>query len=167
MKPSRLPHYTKLEQWAPILTVPGVHFINLQYDECGAELAMARERFGVEVHTWADLDLTKHVDDGAALKSALDLAISPVISEAHIASAVGTPVWELAYPVANGWFFLGTDGVPWFPGVRVFGREIGGEWEPVLERVGAELRAATRRARPSTGRTETAQAPDPDPRPAR
>ena len=50
------PCYTTLAQWKALLTVPGVHFVNLQYDQADAEVAAAEASFGVPIHSWDDLD---------------------------------------------------------------------------------------------------------------
>ncbi|HET8709746.1 MAG TPA: tetratricopeptide repeat protein, partial [Spongiibacteraceae bacterium] len=86
-------HYTELDQWGPILAVPGLTFINLQYDECSAELDAARKKFGVEIYHWDDIDQMNDLDEVAALMSALDLVIGPTTTPQIMAGAVGVPTW--------------------------------------------------------------------------
>ncbi|PWC73253.1 hypothetical protein TSH100_31425, partial [Azospirillum sp. TSH100] len=57
MTTERKAAYVMLEHWGPLFAVPGLVFVNLQYDDCEAELRAAEERFGVTIHRWADLDL--------------------------------------------------------------------------------------------------------------
>jgi len=68
--------YLALEEWAPLFSVPGVRFINLQYDDCTVELARIRRRLGVGAVCWPDLDLRNDLDGTAALIAALDLVIA-------------------------------------------------------------------------------------------
>src|SRR5262249_43576504 len=68
--------HAPIRQWAPVLSTPGVTFVNLQYGDCTADLTEARERLGVTIHNFEDLDIKNNLDDNAALCTALDLAIT-------------------------------------------------------------------------------------------
>jgi hypothetical protein len=130
--------YTSLAQWGPLLTLPGVHWINLQYDDCASELAEARQRWGVTIHTWEELDLFHDLDGVAALMGALDLVIVPETAVTALAGSIGQPGWQLS--LYNGkWDALGTEVSPWFPSMRVFRQPQPGDWESVIQRVATEL----------------------------
>ena len=68
--------YTRLDEWGPILSVPGVTWVNLQYDDCERELAAAERTFGVTLHRWEWLDLMNDFEEMAALTTALDLVVA-------------------------------------------------------------------------------------------
>lgn len=132
-------YYTALEDWMPLFAVPGVHFINLQYGDCAVELAEARERFGVDIVDFTEIDLRDHQDEVAALMSALDLVISAATAVAELAGALGRPVWRFSTTIS--WTSLGTDHYPWHPSMRLFDKALPDEpWAPVFERMAAELR---------------------------
>jgi tetratricopeptide (TPR) repeat protein len=131
MSAERSIHYTNLSQWAPILRVPGITFVNLQYDNCQAELEQSEKSFGVKIHTWDDIDLMNDLDGAAALTAALDLVITSPTAVASMAGALGVPTWEL-YP-ANTWITLGTNHLPWFPHLRLFTRAWNEKWETVIQ----------------------------------
>ncbi len=141
---SRDLHYTELDQWRPILAVPGLTFINLQYDECKAELDAAHEKFGVEIHDWDDINQMNDLDDVAALMSALDLVIGPTTTPAIMAGAVGAPTWMLLTEHIL-WKTLGTDGIPMFPSLRPIWRPRNVGWDAILEAAAAELRKGIER----------------------
>ena len=61
--------YAPFADWAPVLATPGVRFVNLQYGDCAAELAHARDVHGVEIWTPNGLDLKDDLDEVAALAS--------------------------------------------------------------------------------------------------
>jgi len=136
---SRDLHYTELRQWGPILTVPGLTFINLQYDECQAELNMARKEFAVEIHAWDDINQMNDLDDVAALMAALDLVIAPTTTPAIIAGAIGAPAWMFLTRNIS-WKTLGTESIPMFPDLRPIWRPRNVTWDSILETVAAELR---------------------------
>ncbi|MDB6059938.1 MAG: hypothetical protein JWM78_41 [Verrucomicrobiaceae bacterium] len=140
-------HYTDLNQWGPILTIPGLTFINLQYDECRAELDAAREKFAIEIHDWADINQMNDLDDVAALMSALDLVIAPTTTPSIMAGAVGAPAWMLLTRHIL-WKTLGTEYIPMFPDLRPIWRPRNTTWDTVLETVAAELRDKVERHQP-------------------
>ncbi len=153
-KGARSRESTELNQWDPILTVPGVHFVNLEYDQCDEELREAERKLGVRIHTWDDMDLKNDQDGLAALISTLDLVLSALTAVVQMAGAVGTPTWVLHLD-APDWWALGTDHCPWYPSVRSFPCGANAPWEPVIETMASELRRVVMEASCS-GRTAEA-----------
>jgi hypothetical protein len=75
----------------------------------------------------------------AALIESLDLVITVDTAVAHLAGALGKPVWTLL-PYAPDWrWLLEREDTPWYPGMRLFRQPRAGAWEPVLVRVREEL----------------------------
>jgi tetratricopeptide (TPR) repeat protein len=134
--------YTRLHDWAAILSCPGVHWINLQYDQCAAELATARREWGIAIHAWEDLDIFRDLDGVAALMSTLDLIIAPDTMTAVLAAGLGQPVWRLQVYMRE-WDALGTDVVPWFPTMRLYRQPRAGAWGDVLAQVARDVRRLT------------------------
>src|SRR5262249_45087412 len=95
LKGDRALSFARIEQWEPILRTPGAHFFSLQYDECTAELALARDRFGVEVQTFDGVDLFNDLDECAAIMQALDLVLTGPTSVSMLAAGAGAETWEL------------------------------------------------------------------------
>ncbi|HEY0833751.1 MAG TPA: N-acetylglucosaminyltransferase, partial [Azospirillum sp.] len=131
--------YTRLDRWGPLLTLPGVHAVNLQYDDCAVELAEAEGRFGVPVHRWPDLDLRNDLDGVAALMAGLDLVVSAPTAVGELAAALGTPVWRLGG--AGDWSRLGTTCRPWFPAMRLIAPPAGGGADDAVDLAAQALRA--------------------------
>jgi len=88
----RDPHYTELTDWDGVLTLPGLNFINLQYDDCETEIRAAEEKFGLSIHRWADTDLKDDLETVFALVSQLDVVISAPTAVARIATSLGKAV---------------------------------------------------------------------------
>ena len=84
-------HYPPISEWSPILKIPDVTFINLQYKDFEDDLAKVKEELGVTVHNFDDLDQFNNVDDTTALCSALDMAVTTKVTPMIFSSAVGTP----------------------------------------------------------------------------
>ena len=84
-------------------------------------------------------DELKDFTDTAALCEQMHLIISVDTSVAHLAGALGKPVWILlAFRPDSRWLMERTDS-PWYPSARLFRKEKIGAWDGVLERVKTEL----------------------------
>jgi tetratricopeptide (TPR) repeat protein len=87
-------------------------------------------------HPGAQLD---SFADTAALCSALDLVVSVDTSVAHLAGALGRPVWVLL-PFSPDWrWLLERDDSPWYDKARLYRQPRPGDWDSVIRRVAADL----------------------------
>jgi tetratricopeptide (TPR) repeat protein len=115
-------------------------FVSLQ-KELRADDKAFLEKTGV-------VDLTaglKDFNDTAALLGALDLVITVDTSVAHLAGALGRPVWLLLPHVPDYRWLLGRDDSPWYPTMRLFRQSESREYDSVLDRVRTELVALAQR----------------------
>lgn len=79
------------------------------------------------------------VVDTAADMLTLDLVITVDSMPAHLAGALGRPVWTLL-PFESDWRWLeGRNDSPWYPTMRLFRQPVPGDWSAVVERVGRAL----------------------------
>jgi tetratricopeptide (TPR) repeat protein len=135
----RQKYFSAIDAWAPLLNLPGVTFVNLQYGDAADEIARARALFGITIHQIDGLDLKNDLEGAAALSAGCDLVLSAPTAAAALAGAVGTEVWFLtAGPV---WPQLGTDHYPWYRASRIFSPAVFGDWETLMPGVAAELAA--------------------------
>jgi hypothetical protein len=88
------------------------------------------------------IDLTAGIvdfEDTAAFMAELDLIISVDTAAAHLAGALGLPVWILL-PFSPDWRWRAEgESTPWYPTMRLFRQRTPGEWGPVVERLACEL----------------------------
>ena len=89
------------------------------------------------------LDLSQELDnfaDTAALISNLDLVVSVDTSVAHLAGALGCPVWMLT-PFAPDWrWMLERKDTPWYPTMRLYRQHTPHDWDAVLAELAADLK---------------------------
>jgi tetratricopeptide (TPR) repeat protein len=123
----------------PLLTIAGCSFVSLQYGAQAADLAILQDAIGARVHCWPAA--LASIDETAALSAALDLVISVDTTVAHLAAALGTPVWVLVPPNAEWRYMTAGTRMPWYPSMRIFRRSRESGWEPVVAQVAAELAA--------------------------
>jgi ADP-heptose:LPS heptosyltransferase len=88
------------------------------------------------------IDYTGEIEDfsdTAGIIMNLDLVISVDTAVAHLAGALGKPVWTLL-PFAPDWrWMLNRDDSPWYPTMRLFRQRSPGDWESVISKVHDEL----------------------------
>jgi len=121
---------------APLGRVPGVRYYALQQ---GPPLAEARTPPAGLHLTILDRAIADY-GDTAAIAAGLDLVISVDSSPAHLAGALGRPVWLLTC-AANDWFWgMSGDRTPWYPSMRLFRQATTGDWAPVVAPVADALR---------------------------
>ena len=127
-----------LPQWKPLLAQPDVGFVSLQYGQAVDDLAQLCDTHGVTVRSFAGE--IADIDELAAAIAALDLIISVDNTVAHLAGALGRPVWILL-PSAPEWRYLRSGGtMPWYPSARLFRQNRPREWETVIAETAAALR---------------------------
>jgi len=123
-----------LEILQPLLACSGATFYSLQVKlQPASSLHPLESRF-------VDLSpLIRDYSDTAALVGQLDLVISVDTSVAHLAGALGSPVW-LLLPCAPDWrWLLGRTDSPWYPTMRLFRQPQPGDWPAVVRQVAGEL----------------------------
>jgi tetratricopeptide (TPR) repeat protein len=121
-----------LDAMAPLLSVPGASFVSLQKELTDSERRIASS-LGLH-HLGSDFD------DTAEVVAAVDVVISVDTVWAHLAGALGKPVWIFLSPAPHWvWLSKRTDS-PWYPSARLFRQRIAGEWKPTVAKVCDELK---------------------------
>jgi tetratricopeptide (TPR) repeat protein len=126
-----------LSELAPLAGLAGVRFYSLQMGAGKAETS--RPPGGIEL-----IDLTAEIKDfadTAALVEHLDLIISVDTGVAHLAGALGKPVWLLCRYESEWRWMLEREDSPWYPTLRIFRQDAPRNWASVIGRVKQALAA--------------------------
>jgi hypothetical protein len=124
-----------LKCFAPLAGIKGIRLISLQKGPGGPEYL---SRSVPEQLTNLD-EASGPFMDTAAIMAHLDLVICSDTAVAHLAGALGVPVW-LALPTVPDWrWLLQREDSPWYPTMRLFRQTRYGCWEDVFESIAAEL----------------------------
>ena len=124
---------------APLFAVGGVEFVVLQQGEgrgdlnSGASLPPLLADPGTQVAEFMDR---------AALMDGVDLVITSCTAPAHLAGALGRPVWVALQAVPDWRWGLSGEATPWYPTMRLFRQSRRGDWEGVFARMAAALAQA-------------------------
>jgi tetratricopeptide (TPR) repeat protein len=128
-----------LDLFAPLAKLPGVQLISLQKGAGSEQVAAFAEKHPL-------LDLAPELDnasgpfmDTAAVLCNLDLVLAPDTATAHLAGALGVPVWLLLSAVPHWAWLVDRQNSPWYPTMRLFRQRILGEWDTVIETIREEI----------------------------
>ena len=133
----------KLASLAPLGDHPRVQFISLQTGAPAAELHHPPHPLAI-----LDPGPLRDFADTAALIASLDLVITVDTAVAHLAGALGRPVWMLSRADGCWRWLTGRDDSPWYPSMRLYRQAQPLVWAPVIERVRQDLHAAADRLTP-------------------
>jgi len=135
------PWSVTIEELAPVLSLPGVDFVNLMYLECSEDRGQSQELYGANIHTWDDIDLKDDQDDLAGLISNLDLVICPLTSVGYLASGLAIPTYIFS-PMKRLFIFLGNPDAPgWAPSVRYFRKDARENWDETVRAISMEVQS--------------------------
>jgi tetratricopeptide (TPR) repeat protein len=131
-----------LDKLGPILNLPNIQFVNLQYGDTAAERQKSFECTGVDIHTFEDIDNLTDIDKLGALTAACDVVLSVSNSTAHLAAAIGKPtIILLAHHTPLWYWHLDQDSSPWYPTVSLIRQSTAGNWEEPISN--ARMKLAT------------------------
>ena len=125
----------ELSQLAP-MSSPNVLFFSLQKGGAGQQArtppaGMEILDFSAELGSFADT---------AALIAQLDVVIAVDTAVAHLAGAMGKPVWVLLMKVPDFRWMMDREDSPWYPTMRLFRQKTAGDWDETIARVADALR---------------------------
>ena len=124
-----------LPEFAPLARIPGTCLISLQKGPGSEQVTEVRDRFPiVDFADELDGEAGPFMDTAAVMKN-LDLVIAVDTVVAHLAGALGVPVW-VALPLVPDWrWLLDRLDSPWYPTARLFRQRELGNWQGVFDDV--------------------------------
>ena len=138
-----------LSCFAPLARIPGARLISLQKGFGTEQLADLPP--GMLVETLGD-DFDAGDDafvDSRAVIDILDLIVTCDTSMAHLAGALGAPVWVALKKDAEWRWLQDRDDSPWYPTMRLFRQDRRGEWDAVFERMATSAASFVSRGLPT------------------
>ncbi len=137
---SKSPHYAKrksmtLNDLGPVLGIPGITFVDLQYGDTGAERAQFTDRTGIDIIHDGGVDQMADLDAFAAQVAALDAVVTISNTTAHMAGGLGVETL-LMLDTSPIWYWQRERGdSPWYSSLRLFRQRQAGDWAEVIGRV--------------------------------
>jgi ADP-heptose:LPS heptosyltransferase len=118
-----------------LLNIPGIAFYSLQKGVQAGEFAHLPSEVPLQ-------DLSSQLNDfadTATVVTQLDLIITVDTAVAHLAGALGRPVWVLLSHWCDWRWMIEREDSPWYPTIRLFRQHQAGDWAGVFERVAEAL----------------------------
>jgi tetratricopeptide (TPR) repeat protein len=132
-----------LADFAPLLSVPGVRGVDVQYGDTIAEREALPQTHGVDIQHFEGVDFYNDLDEVLAIIEACDLLITTSNANAHLAAALGKPVW-LLYPSERApfhyWAHGGDYRCLWYPSVEIISGLDLADWPALVARAAERLR---------------------------
>jgi tetratricopeptide (TPR) repeat protein len=126
----------ELEHLLPILKIPNIKFVNLQYGESEGELDKIKEEYGIQIHRLPDIDLYNDIESLCSLIDACDFVITSSNVTVHLAGSLGKKTFLLAPRGEGRLFYWHVDLKQslWYKSVSVFHQKDIGSWrEPASD----------------------------------
>lgn len=124
-----------LKTLLPLLGISQITWISLQKGRAAEQLSALPG----DVFVWDGSSCDRDLAETAAMVATLDLVITTDTCIAHLAGAMGKPVWVLLPHLADWRWMEETETTPWYPTARLLRQRKPGDWAGVLERVIGEL----------------------------
>ena len=126
---------TTLRTFLPVLQIPNIQWISLQKGPAALEIQQLPPEIRLIDGCSHDSDLA----DTAAIIQHLDLILTTDSAVAHLAAAMGKPLW-LLLPWQSDWRWMQNRlDTPWYPQARIFRQSSPHNWPDLIRRVDAEL----------------------------
>ena len=126
---------TNLKTLRPLLRNPNVTWISLQKGAPAEQL----KALPADVAVWDGCSLDRDLAETAALIATLDMVITTDTSIAHLAGALGKPVWILLPHRADWRWMERIETTPWYPTARLFRQQAPGDWAGLVDGVCRQL----------------------------
>jgi hypothetical protein len=130
---------TRLETLLPLLKTPGIQWISLQKGEAVSQIREVQASLPEGGTLYDGCSQDRDFAATAALLANLDLVIATDSAVAHLAGAMGKPVWFLLPWQADWRWMQDSLTTPWYPTARLFRQSSSGDWQELMDRVGREL----------------------------
>jgi len=131
---------TTLHTFLPLLQIPQIHWISLQKGPAAREIEQIPPEIRPPVSLLDACSHDRDLADTAAILQHLDLVLTTDSAVAHLAGAMGKPLW-LLLPWQSDWRWMqDRQDTPWYPQARLFRQSSPHNWPELIHRVAQQLR---------------------------
>jgi tetratricopeptide (TPR) repeat protein len=135
----------ELKDLLPILRIPGIKFVNLQYGDTRDECRVFQEETGIEILSCDSVDNFNDLDGHAALIQTCDFVVGCSNTSAHFAGALGKKAYlALAHGHGTFWYWANEVGGHslWYPSIKIHRQQQPGNWVEPIEAIRSDILAS-------------------------
>lgn len=131
-----------LKQLLPILSLPNIDFVDLQYGDTEEEKKSLYHEYGIEINTIDEIDRFNDIDGLSSLIDACDFVITSSNVTAHLSGALGKKTYLLTpYSIGKIWYWHENRNKSlWYPSVNIYRQESNKSWNIPIENLISDLR---------------------------
>jgi tetratricopeptide (TPR) repeat protein len=152
----------RLGDFAPLLTLSGAHFVDVQYGDTAADRSAVEAATGTRLVHFDEVDYYNDLEEVLAILEACDLVITTSNATAHFAGALGKPTWLLYLEDRAPfyyWSHRGSHRSLWYPSVAIITGLEFHDWPSLIAAVAERLNARVHGGEPPAVRAPSAAAP--------
>ena len=130
-----------LKQLLPILNLPNINFISLQYGDTKEEVKSLYDEYGIDIRTVNEIDNFNDIDGLSSLIDSCDFVITSSNITAHLSGALGKKTYLLTpYSVGKIWYWHETRNKSlWYPSVNIYRQESNKSWNLPIKNIILDL----------------------------
>ena len=124
-----------------ILEIPGITFVNLQYNPPAEELVFFQSMYKVSIENFNEVDLFNDIDSLCSLTTACDFVVTISNLNAHVSGALGKKTFLLA-PFSKGRLWYWHEKMSrslWYPSVEIFSQTEINDWSAPIKEIKAKI----------------------------
>ncbi|NQW01938.1 MAG: tetratricopeptide repeat protein [Rhodospirillales bacterium] len=129
-----------LKDLQPVLEIPGITFVDLQYGDTEAERRAFAAETGINIVHDDAVDQLRDIDLFAAQTAAMDYVVTISNTTAHMAGSLGVPSLVMLCQVPTWYWMLERADSPWYPSLHLFRQAQAPSWDDVIDAVAAALK---------------------------
>jgi tetratricopeptide (TPR) repeat protein len=126
-----------LEELLPILSIPNIVFVNLQYGNIDDELKIIKEKYNIDIKIINEIDNYTNIDGLASIINSCDFVVTSSNVTAHIAGALEKETYVLL-PYSDGKIYYWHEGYGqsfWYPSLQLFSQGKLNNWSEPMENI--------------------------------
>lgn len=131
-----------LETLLPILSIPNITFIDLQYGDTSVEKKSLFDQYGIKLHSISEIDNFNDLDGLASLVKICDFIVTVSNVTAHIAGALNKKTFLLLPHGYGKIWYWGESGEQslWYPSIKIYRSSNSGSWQHIVENLSKKLK---------------------------
>lgn len=127
----------ELKNLLPILQIPNIEFINLQYGDTEKEIVDMKTNYSIDLINVDSVDQYNNIDGLTSLINICDFVVTTSNVTAHIAGAIGKQAYVLL-PFSKGKIWYWHDGIgksDWYPSLELFSQDMKANWTKPIDEI--------------------------------